>query len=74
MTLGDLEVGKSGIIAGYSAGGLGFREKLLSMGLTKGVEVSVKRVAPLGDPLQVTVRDFSLSIRKDEDKLILLKD
>ena len=74
MTLGDLEVGKSGIISGYKAGGLGFREKLLSMGLTKGVEVFVKRVAPLGDPLQVNVRDFSLSIRRDEANLILLQD
>jgi len=43
------------------------------MGLTKGESVYVERVAPLGDPIQIKVRDFSLSIRRDEAKIILLK-
>lgn len=42
----------------------------MDMGITKGVEVYVRKVAPLGDPIEVTVRGFELSIRKDEaDKI-----
>ncbi len=48
------------------------RQRLLDMGLTKGVRVTVRKVAPLGDPLEVTVRGYELSLRKAEAACILL--
>ena len=42
------------------------RRRIMDMGLTKGAEVTVRKVAPLGDPLELTVRGYELSIRKDE--------
>ncbi len=48
------------------------RQRLLDMGLTKGVSVTVQKVAPLGDPLEVSVRGYQLSLRKAEAACILL--
>ncbi len=48
------------------------RQRLLDMGLTKGVNVTVRKVAPLGDPLEVSVRGYQLSLRKAEAACILL--
>ncbi len=48
------------------------RQRLLDMGLTKGVSVTVQKVAPLGDPLEVCVRGYQLSLRKAEAACILL--
>ena len=65
-TLKDLSVGDRGQVAGYEAGGRAYRKKLLSMGLTPGVELEVVRVAPMGDPVEVRVRGTSVSLRKGE--------
>ncbi len=48
------------------------RQRLLDMGLTKGVSVTVQKVAPLGDPLEICVRGYQLSLRKAEAACILL--
>jgi len=66
MTLRDLVVGDRARVAGFNQGGDAYRRKLLSMGLTPGVEVAVTRVAPMGDPVEIRVRGFALSVRKDE--------
>jgi ferrous iron transport protein A len=66
MTLRDLVVGDRARVAGFTHRGDAYRRKLLSMGLTPGVEVAVTRVAPLGDPVEIRVRGFSLSVRRDE--------
>ena len=42
------------------------KRRIMDMGLTKGVEVTVRKIAPLGDPIELTVRGYELSIRKDE--------
>lgn len=47
-----------------------FRRRIMDMGITPGVEVSVIKVAPLGDPMEVNVRGYSLSLRKDETREI----
>ena len=49
------------------------RQRILDMGLTKGAEVTVSKVAPLGDPLEVTVRGYELSLRRREAACILVK-
>jgi len=66
MTLKDLQVGDRAKVAGYHEGGSAYRRKLLSMGLTPGAELSVTRVAPMGDPVEIRVRGFALSVRREE--------
>jgi ferrous iron transport protein A len=66
LTLGALAVGQSGRIVGYESGGRAYRGKLLSMGLTPGTQFTVTRQAPMGDPVDVEVRGYHLSLRKGE--------
>ena len=47
-----------------------FRRRIMDMGITKGVEVYVRKVAPLGDPVEVTVRGYELSLRKADAEMI----
>ena len=70
MTLKDLQVGDRAKVAGYNEKGGAYRRKLLSMGLTPGAEFSVTRVAPMGDPVEIRVRGFALSVRRDEAEAI----
>lgn len=46
------------------------KRRIMDMGLTKGVDVKIRRVAPLGDPIEVTVRGYELSIRKADAEMI----
>lgn len=46
------------------------KRRIMDMGLTKGVEVQIRKVAPLGDPIEVTVRGYELSIRKADAEMI----
>lgn len=65
-TLKDLAVGDRGQVIGFEEGGRAYRKKLLSMGLTPGIELEVVRVAPMGDPVEIRVRGTSVSLRKGE--------
>ena len=49
------------------------KRRIMDMGITKGVEVHVRKVAPLGDPIEVTVRGYELSIRKADAEMIEVK-
>ena len=66
MIFKELRVGDRARVVGFTEGGKAYRRKLLSMGLTPGVEIAVIRVAPMGDPVEIRVRGFALSLRKDE--------
>ena len=55
------------------AGEGALRQRILDMGLTKGAEVTVRKVAPLGDPLELTVRGYELSLRKREAACIVVE-
>lgn len=68
--LTDLKVGQKAKVIGYHSGLKAYRHKLLAMGLTPGVEINVLRVAPLGDPVEISVRGYSLSLRKKECQLV----
>ena len=48
------------------------KRRIMDMGLTKGVEVHIRKVAPLGDPVEVTVRGYELSLRKADAEMILV--
>lgn len=65
-TINELKVGDRAKVAGFTDTGRGYRRKLLTMGLTPGTEIAIARVAPMGDPVEVRVRGFSLSLRKEE--------
>ena len=65
-TLGELQIGDRAKVTGFAEAGAGYRRKLLSMGLTPGVEIGISRVAPMGDPIEIRVRGFSLSLRRAE--------
>lgn len=65
-TISELKVGDRAKVAGFTETGRGYRSKLLTMGLTPGAEIAVVRVAPMGDPVEIRVRGFSLSLRKEE--------
>jgi len=65
-TISDLKVGDRAKVAGFTETGRGYRRKLLTMGLTPGAEIAIARLAPMGDPVEIRVRGFSLSLRKEE--------
>ena len=65
-TLADIAVGETGTVLGFAKGSNGYRQKLLAMGMIKGTDFLVIRVAPLGDPVEIRVRGYSLSLRRDE--------
>ena len=71
-TLKDIAVGDSAIVKKLSGEGA-LKRRIMDMGVTKGVEVLVRRVAPLGDPIEVTVRGYELSLRKDEAANIIVE-
>ena len=68
-TLNDIPVGGKAAVKKLHGEGA-TKRRIMDMGLTKGVEVLVRKVAPLGDPIELTIRGYELSIRKDEAALI----
>jgi len=73
MTLADLRPGDYAEITGYTLGNAAYRAKLLALGLTRGVQIKIVNVAPLGDPFELAVRGYHLSLRKDEVGVIKVK-
>ncbi len=68
-TLRDIPVGGScRVVKLYGEGAL--KRRIMDMGITKGVEITVRKVAPLGDPLELTVRGYELTLRKADAELI----
>lgn len=62
----DIPPGSAGEVMGFAGTDRGYRDRLLAMGLTRGTRFTVVRVAPLGDPVELSVRGFALSLRKAE--------
>ena len=50
------------------------KRRIMDMGITKGTEVYVRKVAPLGDPIEITVRNYELSLRKEDASMIEVED
>lgn len=72
-SLRDLAVGDQGKVVAYGEGQTAYKKKLLSMGLTPGTAFFVTRFAPLGDPVEIQVRGFALTLRKDEAAALLVE-
>lgn len=73
MTLDKLSPGKTGIIVDVLGKGL-LRRRLLEMGLTPRTQVTVKKVAPLGDPIEIFLRSYILTLRKEDAKKIIVEE
>lgn len=72
-TMRDMAVGEHGRVIGFSGINGAYREKLLVMGVTPGATFKVQRVAPLGDPMEIRVRGFALSLRKRDAESITVE-
>ncbi len=68
-TLSEVKTGQTVKVAKLNGDGA-VKRRIMDMGITKGVEVNIRKVAPFGDPIQVTVRGYELSIRKADAKMI----
>lgn len=71
-TLRDLKIGQRATVVKLHGEGA-VKRRIMDMGITKGVEVYVRKVAPLGDPVEITVRGYELSIRKADAETIEIR-
>lgn len=71
MTLKEIKCGETVKVAKIQGEGP-VRRRIMDMGITKGCEVFVRKVAPLGDPIEVTVRGYELSLRKADAEMIVI--
>lgn len=69
MTLKEVKVGSTVTVQKIRGEGP-IKRRIMDMGITKGVKVTVRKVAPLGDPVELTVRGYELSIRKEDAQMI----
>ena len=73
MTLKELKPGESGTVKSIGEEGV-MRRRLMDMGVTQGVSIKVIKIAPLGDPIEVNIRGYALSLRKsDAEQIIVIK-
>ena len=63
MTLGDAKVGSTVVVTKIE-GDSAYKRRIMDMGITKGSELFIRKVAPLGDPVEITVRGYELTVRK----------
>lgn len=69
MTLKETKVGQTVTVQKITGAGA-IKRRIMDMGITKGAEIFVRKVAPLGDPIEVTVRGYELSLRKADAEMI----
>lgn len=69
MTLKDAKIGSTVMVKKLNGEGA-VKRRIMDMGITKGAEIYVRKVAPLGDPIEVTVRGYELSLRKSDAEMI----
>lgn len=68
-TLKDVKVGETAVVVRLHGEGA-VKRRIMDMGLTRGTEVHVRKVAPMGDPMELTVRGYELSVRKADAEMI----
>lgn len=71
-TLDTFKIGEKGVIIRVNGEGVA-RRRLFDMGVTPGANVKLVKKAPLGDPLEITIRNYELTLRKNEAKQVILK-
>lgn len=73
MRINSLHCGEQAEVTGLGTSNPAYRHKLLAMGLTPGTRFVLSRVAPLGDPVEIRLRGYALSLRKDEADILIIK-
>jgi len=73
MKVGELRKGERALITGYNPGDPATRAKLLALGLIRGTAIRLVAVAPLGDPIAISVRGYNLSLRKNEADVLSIE-
>lgn len=68
-TLKDVQIGESARVVKIHGEGA-IKRRIMDMGITKGVEIYVRKVAPLGDPMELNIRNYELSVRKNDAEMI----
>ena len=71
-TLKDIKIGETAVVKRLNGEGA-VKRRIMDMGITKGTSIYVRKVAPLGDPVEVTVRGYELSLRKADAEMIEVK-
>ncbi len=71
-TLRDVQVGETVKVTKIDGEGA-VKRRIMDMGITKGIEIYVRKIAPLGDPVEVTVRGYELSVRKADAEMIVVE-
>ena len=69
-----LKAGDKAVVAGFFKGNTAYRKKLLAMGVTPGTPFEVVRIAPFGDPVEIMIRGYLVSLRREEASLISVSD
>ena len=72
MTLRDAQVGST-VVETKIEGDSAYKRRIMDMGITKGSELYIRKVAPLGDPVEITVRGYELTVRKDDAQCVQVK-
>ena len=72
MTLGDAKVGTTVVVTKID-GDSAYQRRIMDMGITKGSELFIRKVAPLGDPVEITVRGYELTVRKADAQCVEVK-
>ena len=72
MTLGDAKVGTTVVVTKIE-GDSAYKRRIMDMGITKGSELFIRKVAPLGDPVEITVRGYELTVRKADAQCVEFK-
>lgn len=71
-TLRDVKIGETAVVIKLNGMGA-LRRRIMDMGITKGTSIYLRKVTPLGDPIEVTVRGYELSLRKEDAENIIVK-
>ena len=72
LTLKDIKVGKRVKVLKLEGEGA-LKRRIMDMGITKGVEIYVRKVAPLGDPMEINLRGYELTLRKADSEMIIVE-
>ena len=72
MVLSEAAVGST-VVVQKIEGDSAYKRRIMDMGITKGTELFIRKVAPLGDPVEITVRGYELSVRKNDAQCVIVK-
>ncbi len=72
MTLREMRPGQTAVVTKLTGEGA-VKRRIMDMGITKGAELYVRKVAPLGDPVEITVRGYELSVRKTDAEMVQIE-